>query len=150
MSANQNQTNNTSSDPTGNPSDPTPKPRRRDILASMALGLVGLPMAPIRDPAKAAEARRLIDAWRQLKEDNDDAFVIEQAEGPAGCAICEFLGMDLRTRERFAVEYAGRLLVVELGGFPGTVLPGGEIVFDYTGRPGATIDEVDLGLIGKL
>jgi hypothetical protein len=125
----ENEMNNTSYDPTGDPSDPTPKPRRRDILASMALGLAGLPMAPVRQ-ARSAEARRLIDAWRQLKEDNDDNFMIEEAEGAAGCAICEFLGLDLRTQERFAVEYAGRLLVVELGGFPGTVLPGGEIVFD--------------------
>jgi hypothetical protein len=134
----------------GDPTPPAIRPSRREALAAMAFGLVGLPTASIRDPAKAAEATRLIAAWRRLKEDNEDDFVIEGAESAAGVGLGKFFGLDTQAQQLFAIEYAGRLLVVELDGYPIAPNSRGISEYDPNGRPGAQITEVDLRMIGKL
>jgi hypothetical protein len=78
MSANQ--TNDTSSDPTGNPSDSTPRPRRREILASMALGLAGAPVGSGNLRLAKEEAKQLIAVWRKVRDAERDRCCEDRSE----------------------------------------------------------------------
>jgi hypothetical protein len=86
------------------PSDVTPKPSRRDMLAGMAFGIAGVPAMRDDRNTAVAEARRLIAVWRKVRDAERDRCCEDQPE--------EF---DSHLRERAATRAAGLAIRRTLG-----------------------------------